>query len=126
MSSEKVISQSKTLPEESVKLKSALILSKTEYKNATQSIYGKPTTDVCPLTINDKDYEEYLKNGSRQMVEQWDNTIEKIRQRKMAALKKKEEQKKAEGLCVDIEILLPKKRYYNIFHSIRVFLYVTQ
>lgn len=95
MNSEKVIIQSKTSPEESIKSNSALILSKTEYKNATQSIYGKPTT-VCQL-INDKDYDEYLKNGSREMVKQWHNTIQKIRQRKMIELKKKEEQKKAEG-----------------------------
>ncbi|XP_031627709.1 trichohyalin-like [Contarinia nasturtii] len=44
----------------------------------------------------DVEYEEYLKNGSREMTQKWDNTVEKIRQRKVEALKKKEEQKKAE------------------------------
>lgn len=99
MSSEKNISQSKSLPEESVKSNSALILSsKNQLKNdATQRTYGKPTTAVAHRLTNDKDYDEYLKNGSREMVKQWHNTIEKIRQRKMVALKKKEEQKKAEG-----------------------------
>lgn len=101
MSSEKDVSKSKALPEESLKPNSALVLSSnTEHKidDATQRIYGKPTTAAAhrPLA-NDKDYDEYLKNGSREMVKQWHNTIEKIRQRKMVALKKKEEQKKAEG-----------------------------
>lgn len=97
MNSDKVVNHSETLPEESVQLKSALILSKTEYKKATENLYGKPTP--ASVLQNDKDYDDYLKNGSREMVQRWDNTIEKIRQRKMAALKKKEGQKKAEGLC---------------------------
>lgn len=97
MSPEKDISHSKAcLPEESVKSNSALAVSTTERKNATQRTCGKPTTAAHQLA-NDKDYDEYLKNGSREMVKQWHNTIEKIRQRKMVALKKKEEQKKAEG-----------------------------
>lgn len=110
MSFEKVISQSETLPEESVKSNSALISSETEYKNSTQSNFGRPTT--VHRLINDKDYEEYLKNGSRELVKQWDNTIEKIRQRKMAALKKKDEQKKAEGLC----------RHWNLFKTFFFFI----
>lgn len=97
MGSKKDIKHSKMcLPEESVKSDSALFFSTTECKNATQRTCGKPTTAAHQLT-NDKDYDEYLKNGSREMVKQWHNTIEKIRQRKMVALKKKEEQKKAEG-----------------------------
>lgn len=97
MSSEKVISELKTVSEGGVESNSALVLSKTEYKNATESIYGRPMT--AHRLMNEKDYEEYLKNGSRELVKQWDNTIEQIRQRKMVALKKKEEQKNAEGLC---------------------------
>lgn len=97
MSSKKVMSELKTMTtEDSVKSNLNSMLSKNECKNATHSIYGKPMT--AHQSLSDKDYEEYLRNGSRELVQQWDNTIEKIRQRKMIALKKKEEQKKAEGL----------------------------
>lgn len=78
--------------------KSALVLTKTDFRRATQNLYGEPEKKYNSL--KDADYEEYLKNGSREMVKTWDNTLEKIRQRKVAALKKKEEQKKAEGLTL--------------------------
>lgn len=83
-------------PSEMIAPKKAVFLSKTEFRRAAETIYGKPVNE-CDLS-KDLEYEEYLKNGSREMVKNWDNTIEKIRQRKVAALKKKEEQKKAEGL----------------------------
>lgn len=81
---------------ETVLPRSALVLSKNEYRRVAESIYEKPENERKVLI--DMEYEEYLKNGSREMVSKWDNTLEKIRQRKVAALKKKEEQKKAEGL----------------------------
>lgn len=92
MSSENVVKYSK----DHIGLKSALVLNKTDYRRVTQSLYGEPKNECN--AIKDNEYEEYLKNGSREMVKKWDNTLEKIRQRKVAALKKREEQKKAEGL----------------------------
>lgn len=61
-----------------------------------KNIYGK--LDYERDTSKDVEYEEYLKNGSREMTKHWTNTVEKMRQRKIAALKLKKEQKKAEGL----------------------------
>lgn len=74
--------------------KKLLNLSKHEWNQMTQLIYEKPENEREIEMM----YGEYLKNGSREMTKNWDNTIEKIRQRKVAALKKKEEQRKAEGL----------------------------
>lgn len=70
-------------------------LTKNEWQRMAKNIYGK--LDYERDTSKDVEYEEYLKNGSRGMTQHWDNTVEKVRQRKIAALKKKEEQKKAEG-----------------------------
>lgn len=74
--------------------KKLLNLSKHEWNEMTQLIYEKSENEREIEMM----YAEYLKNGSREMTKNWDNTIEKIRQRKVAALKKKEEQRKAEGL----------------------------
>lgn len=74
--------------------KKLLNLSKHDWKQMTQLVYEKPENN----RQIELEYEEYLKNGSREMTKNWDNTIEKIRQRKVAALKRKEEQRKAEGL----------------------------
>lgn len=72
------------------------------YNNLQQMDPTKKTEIVYKKPQNERqfelEYEEYLKNGSREMTNKWENTIEKIRQRKVAALKKKEEQRKAEGL----------------------------
>lgn len=84
------------IPSETILPRSASVLSKNEYRRVAQSIFKKPEKERKVLI--DIEYEEYLKNGSREMVNKWDNTLEKIRQRKVAALKRKEELKKAEGL----------------------------
>lgn len=56
-------------------------------------------SDIKRHSTNNSDYyDEYLKNGSRNMVKHWNNTIEKIRERKVTERELREEQKKAEGL----------------------------
>lgn len=98
MSFEKSVKRATNLPEVSAP-KSASVFSKAQNKSPTEQICSKPPTAAVRQLIltNEFNYDEYLKNGSREMVKHWDNTLEKIRQRKMAALKKKEEQKRAEG-----------------------------
>lgn len=93
MSAENIFQLSKNRTE-TILPKSALVLNKTDYKRTVHSNNGAEKEQKVWL---DNEYEEYLKNGSRKMVQKWDNTLEKVRQRKIAALKKKEEQKKAEG-----------------------------
>ena len=70
-------------------------LTNIEWQRMAKNIYGR--LEYERDVSKDVQYEEYLKNGSREMTKNWNNTVEKIRQRKVAALKKKEEQKKAEG-----------------------------
>lgn len=71
-------------------------LKNVEWQRMAKNIYDR--FEYERDASKDVEYEEYLKNGSREMTKNWDNTIEKIHQRKMALLKKKEERKMADGL----------------------------
>lgn len=86
--------ESLSLPEINTSRKS-FNLTNIEWQRMAKNIYGR--LEYERDVSKDVQYEEYLKNGSREMTKNWNNTVEKIRQRKLAALKKKEEQKKAEG-----------------------------
>lgn len=86
--------ESMSLPEINISRK-PFNLTNIEWQRMAKNIYGR--FEYERDASRDVEYEAYLKNGSREMTKNWDNTVEKIRQRKVAALKKKEEQKKAEG-----------------------------
>lgn len=86
--------ESTTLPEINIS-KKPFNLTNIEWQRMAKNIYGR--LEYERDISKDVEYEEYLKNGSREMTKNWDNTVEKIRQRKVDAMKKKEEQKKAEG-----------------------------
>lgn len=72
-----------------------LVLNEEEWNRINRNLNRKSIkmTKVEP----DAAYEEYLKNESRKMTAKWDNTIEKVRQRKLMDQKRKFEAKKAEG-----------------------------
>lgn len=72
-----------------------LVLNKEEWNRINRNSNRKS----IKMTKADPDaaYEEYLKNESRKMTAKWDNTIEKVRQRKVMDQKRKSEAEKAEG-----------------------------
>lgn len=77
--------------------KRAIVLNQNEWNRLKRN--GCKVSDIKRHSNNNTDYyDEYLKNGSRNMVKHWNNTIEKIRERKVTERQLKEEQKKAEGL----------------------------
>lgn len=96
---ENIYQNTHTLPEIHGSEATKFAFNQKQWEQLAESVCSKPEGRRNPP--KDLEYDEYLKNGSREMTKHWDNTIEKIRQRKVAALKKKEEHKKAEGLPFD-------------------------
>lgn len=73
-----------------------LILSEREWNRINR--YLNPEL-IKPKNIEaDSAYEEYLKKESKKMTEKWNNTIERVRQRKVMEQKKKTEEERAEGM----------------------------
>lgn len=73
-----------------------LVLSKKEWNRINLNLNSESSkiTKMGP----DAAYEEYLKNESRKMTAKWDNTIEKVRQRKLMDHKRKSEWEKSKGI----------------------------
>lgn len=82
-----------------------LFLNIKEWQRITEQI-DKNQQSVMHFE-NDLDYEEYLKNGSREMTKNWENTVKKNRLRKDDERKKVQEEKKAEGnKCLKLFIFI--------------------
>lgn len=73
-----------------------LVLDQKEWNRIKRNIDKKPIIES--KTSHDRIYEDYLRNGSRKMVQNWDNTIEKIRERKILEQKRKSDEEKSKGL----------------------------
>lgn len=88
-----------------------LYLHKSEWQRITEQI-NKNVESVKSFKT-DLDYEEYLKNGSREMTKNWENTVEKNRQRKDDERKRLEDQKKAEGLYLSLSRFFHDENYLS-------------
>lgn len=73
-----------------------LVLSKKEWDRINRNL--DPESIKITKVEADTAYEEYLKNESRKMTANWDNTIEKVRQQKFMDQKRKPKEEKTEGI----------------------------
>lgn len=73
-----------------------LVLNNEEWNRINRNLSTESIK--IPKVEADTAYEEYLKNESRKMTAKWDNTIEKVRQRKLMDQKRKSEEEKVEGM----------------------------
>lgn len=73
-----------------------LVLSEQEWNRINRNF--NPKSIKISKVEADAAYEEYLKNESRKMTAMWDNTIEKVRKRKVLEQKEKSHEEKANGI----------------------------
>lgn len=77
---------------------------------------NKSQQSVNKKISRDNAYEQYLKNESLKMVAKWENTNEKLRQRKIFAQKEKTITEKANGLSNKIQYKFVKYvKFYFIY-----------
>lgn len=76
-------------------IKSPLILDGHQWQNIIKHL--QPETEALERHAREREYDEYLKNGSRSMTKHWTNSVEKIRERETLELLRKKEQKRADG-----------------------------
>lgn len=86
----------KSLPENLSSRK--LVLNQMEWNRIKQNLKPKPVVEQKPSQYSA--YEHYLKSESRKMIEKWEDTIEKRRQRKIMEQKMKTEEEKSKGLIL--------------------------
>lgn len=75
--------------------KSPLILDANQWQNIVKRL--RPEAETLARQEKEREYDEYLKNGSRSMTKNWTNSVEKIRERKTQEFLRAKEQKKADG-----------------------------
>lgn len=75
--------------------KNPLILDGNQWQDIIKQL--QPEAEALARREKDREYEEYLKNGSRSMTKHWTNSVEKIRERKNIELMQAKERKRAEG-----------------------------
>lgn len=74
---------------------SPLILNGTRWQSIIKQL--RPDAEALARQEKEREYEEYLKNGSRSMTKHWTNSVEKIRERKRLELLRAKERKRADG-----------------------------
>lgn len=77
--------------------KSPLILESIQWQNIVKQL--RPEAEAAAHQSKDREYDEYLKNGSRAMTKNWTNSVEKIREREYLEMMRAKEQKRADGKC---------------------------
>lgn len=75
--------------------KGPLILESIQWQNIVKRL--RPEAEANTRQSKEREYEEYLKNGSRAMTKNWTNSVEKIREREYLKFIRANEQKRAEG-----------------------------
>lgn len=75
--------------------KSPLILDGHQWQNIVKQL--RPEDETLARREKEREYEKYLKNGSRSMTKHWTNSVEKIRERENLELMRAREKKRADG-----------------------------
>lgn len=75
--------------------RSPLILDGHQWQNIVKQL--RPEDEALARREKEREYEEYLKNGSRSMTKHWTNSVEKIRERENLELLRAREKKRADG-----------------------------